>query len=86
MCNCGKKRNMFTQQQAVYSKPANVVPQQPFAQNKQTVLFQYTGNTALTITGNVTRKTYRFNFPGEIQHIELSDAAAMSAVSVLKRI
>ena len=85
MCNCGKKRTEFTGQQA-YTKPVNVAQQQLFTQNKQTVMFQYTGNTALTTTGSITRKNYRFNFPGDIQHVALSDAPSMSAVHVLKRV
>lgn len=82
MCNCGKKRTEFKQQQAVYSKPVNVIHQQ---QNVPAVLFQYTGNTALSVTGSNTRKHYRFNFPGDTQPVSLSDAAAMTAIRVLKK-
>ncbi|WP_177191776.1 hypothetical protein [Parafilimonas terrae] len=49
-------------------------------------MFQYTGNTALSVIGNVTRKSYRFGFPGDIQHIALNDVAGMAAIPVLKRI
>ena len=47
-------------------------------------MFQYTGNTALTITGRITRKNYRFNFPGDIQPVAIIDANDMRAVPVLK--
>jgi hypothetical protein len=92
MCNCGKKRNAFqsqsntTQQnqpvrQNYYQRPIETPPQ-----TNQAILFQYTGNTALTIAGSITRKNYRFNFPGDVQHIALSDVASMSKVHVLKRV
>jgi hypothetical protein len=95
MCNCGKKRsqlkpqsntsnNNYTQnvQQPVYQQQI----QPPPAQIKQMVMFQYTGSTALTITGNTTRRNYRFSFPGDIQSVAFSDAAAMAGVPVLKRV
>jgi hypothetical protein len=89
MCNCGKKRTAFKQQRIIDPNLAAVVPQQNSLQSIQpvkTVMFQYTGNTALSVIGNVTRKSYRFGFPGDIQHITLSDAAGMAAIPVLKRI
>lgn len=89
MCNCGKKRTAFKQQRIIDPNLAIVVPQQNSLQSIQpvkTVMFQYTGNTALSVIGNVTRKSYRFGFPGDIQHITLSDAAGMASIPVLKRI
>lgn len=93
MCNCGKKRNEFISQtnslnnnqrvhQPIYQQQHQPSP----TQTNQTVPFQYTGNTALTITGSATRKNYRFNFSGDIQHVAVSDAVAMTAVPVLKRV
>ncbi|MEP6684989.1 MAG: hypothetical protein ABJA35_17070 [Parafilimonas sp.] len=55
-------------------------------QKKEPVLFEYTGTTALSVIGNVTRKNYRFHFSGDKQYIELNDAAAMMAVPVLRRL
>jgi hypothetical protein len=60
--------------------------QQPTTQKEPAVMFRYTGKTALTVTGSTSRKSYRFNFPGDIQHIEFSDVAAMNEVPVLKRV
>ena len=91
MCNCGKKRS------ALQSQSNTRQQNQPFRQNhyqppiepvqkQHTVLFQYTGNTALTIVGNITRKNYRFNFPGDTQPVASGDAAAMMAVPVLKKV
>lgn len=85
MCNCGRKRNELKQQSNVFNKNNYSVNQQP-VQEKEQVLFQYTGNTALTVTGSITRKSYRFNFSGDKQSIEFSDAPAMMAVPVLKKV
>ena len=95
MCNCGKKRSQFrpqsntsnnnyTQniQQPVYQQQI----QPPPTQTKQMVMFQYTGSTALTITGSITRRNYRFSFPGDIQPVAFGDAAMMAGVPVLKRV
>jgi hypothetical protein len=92
MCNCGKKRNELTRN--VHARPVNspqhlplnIAAQQPVPQNTRTILFQYTGNTALTVTGTVTRRNYRFNFPGDVQHVALSDVPVMSTIHMLKRV
>ncbi len=96
MCNCGKKRsqlkpqsstsnNNYTQTQPI-QQPVYQQQIQPPSQIKQMVMFQYTGSTALTITGHITRRNYRFSFPGDIQPVVLSDAAAMAGVPVLKKV
>ncbi len=85
MCNCGKKRTELKQRPVDFNKmSAGVMPST--LQNHVTVLFQYTGNTALTVTGKITRKTYRFNFSGDKQSIDYNDAVAMMAIPVLKKI
>ncbi|MEP6467009.1 MAG: hypothetical protein ABJB05_11925 [Parafilimonas sp.] len=85
MCNCGKKRNLFTQQTSA-SRPVIATQQSMFMQKKEPALFEYTGSTALSVIGNITRKNYRFHFSGDKQYIEASDAAAMMAIPVLKKI
>lgn len=84
MCNCGKRRSQLKQQPVVFNK-INTDAKQPL-QNNAPVLFQYTGNTALTVTGSITRKNYRFHFSGDKQFIEYNDAPAMMAVPVLKKV
>ena len=87
MCNCGKNRTALRQQSTAsqnYQHKTQLQPQP--LQAKQTVIFQYTGKTALTVTGSITRKNYRFNFPGDIQQIDSNDAVAMKAIPVLKRL
>jgi len=98
MCNCGKKRSNYTSQtntlnsnqnqrvnQPVAQQPVSQQPAQSTAQS-QTVMFKYTGNTALTVVGSVTRKNYRFNFPGDIQHVLDRDASGFLMIPVLKKI
>lgn len=48
--------------------------------------FQYTGKSALTVTGKITGKNYRFTKPGEMQVIDYRDASGMMAVPVLKKV
>jgi hypothetical protein len=87
MCNCGKKRSQLTQQSNTNNRLVNALQHQQInPQKKEPVLFQYTGSTALSVIGNITRRNYRFNFSGDKQYIEPGDAAAMMAIPVLKRI
>jgi len=83
MCNCGKKRSDYTQQP--YTTATTNVST-THAQNIVPVNFQYTGKTALTVTGNITGRRYRFNYPGDVQPIDSRDAASLMAVPVLKKI
>lgn len=86
MCNCGKKRNQLTQQSNVVHRPIIATQQSMLMQKKEPVLFEYTGTTALSVIGNITRKNYRFHFSGDKQYIESGDAAAMMTIPVLKKI
>jgi hypothetical protein len=86
MCNCGKKRNQLTQQSNAAIRPIIATQQSMFMQKKEPVLFEYTGTTALSVIGNITRKSYRFQFSGNKQYIDSSDAAAIMAVPVLRKL
>ncbi|HRP33813.1 MAG TPA: hypothetical protein PKV73_18075 [Agriterribacter sp.] len=57
-------------------------PQQKMWPN---VSFQYIGKTALTVTGMVTGRQYRFTAPGDRVKVDYRDAATMMNVPVLKR-
>ena len=50
------------------------------------VRFEYIGKSALTVIGNVTRKHYRFNYPGDKQNIDYGDVQGVMTVPVLKKI
>ena len=81
MCNCGKKQIKTTpayNNSKVYQQQMNPV--------QQALRFQYTGATALTATGNITGRRYRFNRPNEIQLIDKRDATAMRQIPVLKQV
>jgi len=82
MCNCGNKRNSYTQQQPDAGAAAANVS----IQNIVHLNFQYTGKTGLTVSGNVTRNRYRFNYTGDIQPIDSRDAAGMMGIAVLRRL
>lgn len=73
MCNCGKKRMELKENN---QKTTNILA----------IKFKYTGKSALSVIGNSSKKRYRFNFPGDIQAVDYSDAGFMMSVPVLMRI
>jgi hypothetical protein len=81
MCNCGNKRNSL-------SRPLSgkILSERTPAGIWQDVNFEYTGKSGLSVTGSVTGKKYRFNYPGEEQLIDYRDASGMSAVPQLKKV
>jgi len=79
MCNCGNKRHKFSQQITTAGEGI-AVP----VQKSSTTNFQYAGNTAITITGGITRKPYRFNYPGDIQAVDQRDARGLMGIAVLQ--
>ena len=85
MCNCGNKRNEFTSgnQHFAIGNPHNIPPQGK--KMWPDIYFEYTGKTALTVTGKITAKTYRFSKPGEKVLIDFRDAPGMMAVPVLRK-
>jgi hypothetical protein len=85
MCNCGNKRDeLATQSPARHSnaEPLN----EPERKTRTDTNFVYTGNSALSVTGSVSGKRYRFNFMGDTQMIDYRDVEGMYAVPVLKKI
>ncbi len=87
MCNCGKKVTSLRSQLNTVHKNYSQKAEAPVpVQNNQIIMFKYIGNTALTVTGSITKKNYRFNFPGDIQPVDFIDASPMMAVPVLKKI
>ena len=83
MCNCGKKRREFSKQAHAGAGQAQT---KTSAQTSQTYSsFEYTGKTALTLVGSVTRTKYRFNYPGAKQNIDYRDIDGVIAIPVLKK-
>ena len=86
MCNCGKNRILLRSQSNALQNNHSSKIQSTAIQKRPMVMFQYTGNTALSVIGSVTRKSYRFNFPGDIQHIESIVVPGIIAIPLLKKI
>jgi hypothetical protein len=85
MCNCGNKRNNMVKQ--AFGSAETRSPQQPQQEKMWAdVNFRYIGQSALTVTGTITGKRYRFSAAGEEQPIDYRDAASMMTVPVLKRV
>ncbi|MEO5594979.1 MAG: hypothetical protein ABIR15_00545 [Chitinophagaceae bacterium] len=85
MCNCGNKRSGLTASSP--AAPTQSVPVNKAAQKTwPDVTFMYTGQSALTATGNMTGKRYRFSGPGDRQMVDYRDAPSMMTVPVLKKV
>ncbi len=84
MCNCGNKRKEFSQR----SHAGNITALKKTAEQVSPVYssFEYIGKTALTVTGNITRTQYRFNYPGARQNIDYRDVTSITAIPVLKKV
>src|SRR5262245_22422975 len=50
------------------------------------VLFQYTGQTGLTVMGPVSGRRYRFDSPKAIVEVDTRDAPALTTVPRLQRV
>ena len=81
MCNCGNKRSVLTTPSSGMPQPVQL----PVQKAGPDISFVYTGHSALTVTGNLTGKRYRFNAPGDQQLVDYRDASSMMMVPVLKR-
>jgi len=84
MCNCGNKRNAFTAQQASAPRNPAMIKPQP-AKMWPEASFEYTGDTALTVIGNITGKRYRFSGKGDVQPVDYRDGSGMMRIPVLKK-
>jgi len=87
MC-CGKKRAQARQTNRTNQKPRHEKKATLFSQPKSDSppLFQYLGETGLTVMGPRTHKRYRFNHPGAVVAVDPRDWRAMTAVSILQQV
>lgn len=53
---------------------------------RATLLFEYTGRTALNIVGPGSRTAYRFDRPGARVLVDARDATSFAQVPVLRRV
>jgi hypothetical protein len=81
---CGGKRARSVAVPTV----TRVQPSRPVAPavSAQPVTFEYIGNTALTVTGPMTRATYRFRAPGARVPVDARDARAVAALPHVRRV
>jgi hypothetical protein len=79
---CGHQREAL---RSGVSPPA--LPPLPLqGQTRISVHFRYVGNTALTIHGPVSGKSYRFAAPGAEMEVDGRDASGFNTVPVLERL
>ena len=76
MCNCGSKRSQLSN--------AGTTVHSPAIADQSSTVFEYIGKTALTITGAITGRRYRFNKPGDIQSIDPRDVNSVLSVPVVR--
>ena len=78
MSCCGGKRRETVARDTFVTKIASV-PSPPVAE-AASVLFEYTGPTALRVSGPVTHRSYRFAGPGARVAVDRRDAPGIRAV------
>lgn len=86
MC-CSKKRaqaRQMSQSDAVSKNEGTTLP--PQLKNSASLLFQYVGQTGVTVMGPRSGKRYRFDHPGAVITVDPRDRRAMTAVSILRQI
>ena len=86
MCNCGNKRNEYAADEKLKFNSNNNSSQLMPSKIFEDSYFKYTGNTGLTVKGNITGKVYRFSKGDEVQLIDYRDVSAMFGVPVLKKV
>ena len=84
MCNCGNKRNELNSPS--FSMSGTVTAKRNRQPIWPDVSFEYTGKTALSVTGNITGKRYRFSHSGDEQLIDYRDASGMRSIAVLRKV
>lgn len=84
---CGNKRGAQVREQTRQTPgtPANPGQAQRY-QTPDDVYFQYTGDTALSIRGMLSRRLYRFPYPQAVVAVDGRDAPGFKAVPLLKTV
>jgi hypothetical protein len=54
--------------------------------SSRVAIYEYTGATAMTVTGRLTGLTYRFASPGAKVQVDLRDVASMTVLPNLRRL
>ena len=82
MC-CGNKRKQLIKEQQHSNMP--VADNTP-ARMWDDVPFQYSGQSAIMVTGLVTGKRYRFNQYGDVEIVDYRDASSMMGINALQKV
>lgn len=85
MCNCGSKIETLAIKEPVAWTSASSI-KKTTKKMWPDVQFEYTGNTALTVIGNVTGSRYRFHFTNDVQLIDYRDASVIRNVPMLRKV
>ena len=83
MSCCGNKRAAWQRNEHVHSHNNEV--SFGYKKIREDISFEYTGTIAISITGSVSGKKYRFLFNGDRQVIDYRDAAGMMGEPYLRK-
>ncbi len=81
MSCCGQRRTQLSSNGKLASGANKVV-----AAPTPVLLFEYTGQTGMTVVGLATGRTYRFSKPGARGQIDARDARSIASVPNLSRV
>jgi hypothetical protein len=83
MC-CGKKRNSY--QSGLSQGSRQATPGAAFSAGPGKALFEYTGNSTLSVSGPITGQRYYFSRHGAQVEVDVRDRAWLARVPVLRAI
>jgi hypothetical protein len=87
MSCCGQQRLRLSEKDSNRA-PAGSAPTAHWEQRTSPVslvYFEYIGKTALTVTGPITGKKYRFPQPGSKTAVDAADALSVATIPVLRQ-
>jgi hypothetical protein len=93
MCNCGSGRQNLAA--SIHTTSANrrlneadsrgpALRRPAAARPSQILLFEYIGDTAMTVFGGATRRRYRFSAPGARVQVDARDGSSLTSIPRLK--
>jgi len=93
MCNCGRMSPVTSSQTpgtagTAGTMTASGVRRHPHTDVRpaRTLLFEYLGDTAMTVFGGATRLRYQFSHPGARTLVDARDGASLAAIAKLRRV
>ena len=84
MSCCGEKRQRFYSNPYAHGNPDEMPSQDHRSQMAESVWFEYTGNSTLTVKGVVTGQHYRFMEKGALIEADRRDAAFLTGIPDLR--